>query len=89
MPPRRPSRGTRRSPRTRPEYLSGLSAEPTRDRAAFLDRFARLAGAGPVLEIGSVPGHDADYLEERGVHVIRTDAAGAFVDLLPAGGHGA
>lgn len=35
----------------------------------------------PVLEIGSGPGWDADWLELRGLHVIRTDAAKAFVDF--------
>jgi SAM-dependent methyltransferase len=55
----------------------------------FLDRFARLAGQGPVLEIGSGPGRDADYLESRGVRMIRTDATPAFVSLLRDAGHDA
>lgn len=56
---------------------------------AYLDRLAGLVGNGHVLEIGSGPGWDADYLESRGVRVTRTDAAPAFVDLLRATGHDA
>lgn len=62
---------------------------PYPELTAFLDRFAGLAGQGPVLEIGSGPGRDADYLEGRGVQVIRTDATPAFVDLLRDAGHDA
>jgi SAM-dependent methyltransferase len=36
---------------------------------------------GPVLEIGSGPGWDADWLETRGVTVRRTDATQGFVNL--------
>lgn len=46
-------------------------------------------GHDHVLEIGSGPGWDADYLESRGVRVTRTDATPAFVDLLCAAGHAA
>ena len=70
------------------EYLRGTPS-PAPGLTAFLDRFAGLAGHGPVLEIGSGPGRDADYLEARGVRVIRTDATPAFVDLLRAAGHDA
>ena len=42
-----------------------------------------------MLEIGSGPGWDADYLEGHGVPVIRTDATPAFVSLLRAAGHNA
>jgi SAM-dependent methyltransferase len=70
------------------EYLRGTPS-PAPGLTAFLDRFAGLADHGPVLEIGSGPGRDADYLEARGVRVIRTDATPAFVDLLRAAGHNA
>ena len=70
------------------EYLRG-TPWPWPAMIAFLDRFASLAGAGPVLEIGSGPGRDADYLESRGVRVIRTDATPAFVGLLRDAGHDA
>ena len=42
---------------------------------------------GIVLEIGSGPGWDADYLESRGPRVLRTDGAAAFVQRLQAAGH--
>ena len=71
-----------------PEYLRG-SPSPPPELIAFLDRFASLAGPGPVLEIGSGPGRDADYLEARGVRVIRSDATPAFVGLLRDAGHDA
>lgn len=70
------------------EYLRGTPG-PYPELTAFLDRFASLAGHGPVLEIGSGPGRDADYLETRGVQVIRTDATPAFVDRLREAGHDA
>jgi SAM-dependent methyltransferase len=70
------------------EYLCG-TPWPWPDLIAFLDRFASLAGPEPVLEIGSGPGRDAEYLEGRGVRVIRTDATPAFVDLLRDAGHDA
>lgn len=62
---------------------------PFPELLAFLDRFADLAGTGPVLEIGSGPGRDADYLESLGVRVIRTDATPAFVTRLRETGHDA
>ncbi|HEX9043257.1 MAG TPA: hypothetical protein VF838_19940 [Trebonia sp.] len=40
------------------EYLRGTPG-PVPELTAFLDRFATLAGSGPVLEIGSGPGRDA------------------------------
>lgn len=70
------------------EYLRG-STRSAPELTAFLDRFAALARPGPVLEIGSGPGWDAEYLESCGVRVILTDATPAFVDLLRAAGHDA
>jgi len=70
------------------EYLRG-TARRGPELTAYLDRFADLTRPGPVLEIGSGPGWDADYLESRGVRVIRTDATPAFVGLLRAAGHDA
>jgi SAM-dependent methyltransferase len=54
---------------------------------AFLDRLAETVGSGRVLELGSGPGVDADYLEQRGLNVLRTDATQAFVDMMRAAGH--
>jgi hypothetical protein len=68
------------------EYLRA-TAWPASELITYLDRFASLARPGPVLEIGSGPGRDADYLEGHGVRVIRTDATPVFVTLLRAAGH--
>lgn len=56
---------------------------------AYLDRFAGLAGQGHILELGSGPGWDAGYLEQRGIQVTRSDATSAFVERLRAAGHDA
>ena len=58
-------------------------------RCTFLDEFARLAQHGLVLEVGSGPGTDADYLERLGLQVRRTDGAAAFVELMRRAGHDA
>jgi SAM-dependent methyltransferase len=70
------------------QYLKA-SARPGPRLIAYLDRLADMVGNGRVLEIGSGPGWDADYLESRGVRVTRTDATPAFVELLRAAGHDA
>ncbi|UHQ24090.1 class I SAM-dependent methyltransferase [Lysobacter sp. 5GHs7-4] len=41
----------------------------------------KLPAGARVLEIGSGPGWDADFLEERGLSVHRTDVTAAFVDF--------
>lgn len=56
---------------------------------AWLDRIACLRPQAGVLEVGSGPGWDADYLESRGLVVRRTDAANAFVERLRVHGHDA
>lgn len=65
------------------------SIRPSPAVLAYLDRFAGLVGHGRVLELGSGPGWDADYLEQRGVQVTRSDATPAFVERLRAAGHDA
>jgi SAM-dependent methyltransferase len=70
------------------EYLAGYPG-PAPELTAFLDRLAGLAGDGEVLEIGSGPGREADYLESRGLRVIRTDATLAFVEMMRAAGRDA
>ena len=55
-----------------------LEAKPF-DRA-LLDRFAaRLAGQGPVWDLGCGPGHVARYLLDRGVAVAGLDLSAALV----------
>ncbi|MBO0812349.1 MAG: NUDIX domain-containing protein, partial [Microlunatus sp.] len=58
-------------------------------RAPFLDRVAELLPGGRLLEVGSGPGWDADYLEQRGLSVQRSDITPAFVDMIRAAGHDA
>lgn len=49
---------------------------------APLRQIAEIVGpGGAVLEIGSGPGRDADFLEHLGARVRRTDATQAFLDL--------
>lgn len=56
--------------------------------AALLDTVVgRLPASGRVLEVGSGPGLEAQYLEERGLVVDRSDATPAFVERLRQQGH--
>jgi predicted transcriptional regulator YdeE len=60
------------------EVTATMSAD-TRD---LLRRFAEaLPKPARILEIGSGPGWDADYLEDLGIVVRRTDATPGFVDV--------
>lgn len=54
--------------------------------SSALTRLAEAIPAGHVLEIGSGPGWDADFLEEAGLTVRRTDITQAFIDLQRARG---
>jgi hypothetical protein len=52
-----------------------------------LGNFLRVArNGGWILEIGSGPGWDADWLDHAGLNVRRTDAAAAFVEFQRARG---
>jgi SAM-dependent methyltransferase len=65
-----------------PKYSEGVSPRPPRDVASGLRRMMRhVPRGGLVLEIGSGPGRDADYIESLGARVRRTDATQAFLDL--------
>jgi SAM-dependent methyltransferase len=57
--------------------------------AGLLDAIADHVPGGRVLELGSGPGLEADYLEQRGLTVDRTDASPAFVERLRRAGHSA
>lgn len=60
-------------------YAAAVSPQPSDCGAAALQRLANMLPAGGrVLEIGSGPGWDADFLEGLGVRVHRTDVAAAF-----------
>ncbi|WP_394537649.1 methyltransferase domain-containing protein [Lysobacter enzymogenes] len=63
-------------------YAAAVPATPSGRAAEDLRRLAAAAGpSGRVLEIGSGPGWDADFLETLGLRVQRTDVTAAFVDL--------
>jgi 2-polyprenyl-3-methyl-5-hydroxy-6-metoxy-1,4-benzoquinol methylase len=65
-------------------YATLVSVTPSSKDSAAL---RQLADTGPdVLEIGSGPGRDADYLETLGVRVVRTDATRAFLTMQAARG---
>lgn len=63
-------------------YYALVPQEPhPADQAAFR-RVAAIAGpGGHVLEIGSGPGWDADFLDSLGLTVRRTDATRRFLEL--------
>jgi 2-polyprenyl-3-methyl-5-hydroxy-6-metoxy-1,4-benzoquinol methylase len=61
------------------QYAAAVGPHPSDGGAAGLQRLARGLPAGSaVLEIGSGPGWDADYLEGLGIGVKRTDVTAAF-----------
>ena len=63
---------------------------PSRNTVStFLDRIVESVPGGEVLELGSGPGRDARYLEERGLRVQRSDATRAFVERMRRDGHSA
>ena len=64
------------------DYDALVSPTPPPDVESALRRLATLAGpGGRILEVGSGPGRDADFLETLGVQVRRTDATRAFLAL--------
>lgn len=69
-----------------PDYARS-TAPSTRTDWRPLEQFASaLRSRETVVEIGSGPGYDADWLEARGFRVRRTDATHAFVELQQARG---
>jgi 2-polyprenyl-3-methyl-5-hydroxy-6-metoxy-1,4-benzoquinol methylase len=64
------------------DYDALVSPTPPPDVEVALQRLAKLAGpGGRILEVGSGPGRDADFLESLGLQVRRTDATRAFLAL--------
>ena len=60
---------------------------PNPREQASLRRLGAIAGTGgQILEVGSGPGYDADFLETLGVKVRRTDATKRFLELRAARG---
>jgi SAM-dependent methyltransferase len=72
------------------EYNGKVSARPPTYIAGPLRRMMTyVPPGGLVLEVGSGPGRDADFIESLGGKVRRTDATQAFLDLqAERGKHG-
>ena len=67
------------------EYADLTKGTPTAVNQLMLERFLdSLPPGAAVLELGSGPGWDADFVESLGVRVRRTDATAAFRDLQGA-----
>lgn len=63
-------------------YAANVSPQPSESGASALRRMAdMLPSGGHVLDIGSGPGWDADFLEGLGVRVHRTDVTESFRDF--------
>ncbi|MCP4562602.1 MAG: class I SAM-dependent methyltransferase [Bosea sp.] len=69
------------------DYADTTAPKPGADDQPALVELLKLAPpGGHLLEIGSGPGWDADWLEERGLTVRRTDGAESFVQFQAARG---
>lgn len=70
------------------KFAVDYAAETADNRvmSTALTRLAEAIPSGHVLEIGSGPGWDADFLEAAGLTVRRTDITQAFIDLQRARG---
>jgi SAM-dependent methyltransferase len=69
------------------EYAQSTKPLPSSNDHSTLARFLEVVPArGLVLEVGSGPGWDADWLERHGVPVRRTDASMSFIEIQAARG---
>jgi 2-polyprenyl-3-methyl-5-hydroxy-6-metoxy-1,4-benzoquinol methylase len=69
------------------QYDKNVAIYPGPHDAQGLKRLAEYVGAGgQILEVGSGPGRDADFLETLGVTVKRTDATRRFIEIQAARG---
>lgn len=61
------------------QYAASVPKDPSPQMADVMNRMVAIAGKGnTILEIGSGPGWDADFVEALGARVRRTDATAAF-----------
>lgn len=68
-------------------YDEIVGSEPIERVQAALKRLAAEVGTdGQILEIGSGAGREADFLEDLGLHVRRTDATRRFLEIQAARG---
>lgn len=69
------------------DYAESTRGTPTGAAAEALGRLLeQVPAGGTLLELGSGPGWDADFLEEQGLRVRRTDGTQSFCDLQRARG---
>jgi SAM-dependent methyltransferase len=69
------------------EYAETTAPKPEAgDQPALVELLKAVEPGSRLLEIGSGPGWDADWLEERGLAVRRTDGAESFVQFQAARG---
>lgn len=69
------------------DYAETTAPKPEADdQPALVELLKALEPGSRLLEIGSGPGWDADWLEERGLVVRRTDGAQSFVQFQAARG---
>jgi cyclopropane fatty-acyl-phospholipid synthase-like methyltransferase len=69
------------------DYAESTRGTPTGAVAEALDRLLeQLPAGGTLLELGSGPGWDADFLEEHGLRVRRTDGTQSFCEIQRARG---
>jgi hypothetical protein len=68
------------------DYARSTEPAPGSDRRTLARFLEMLPTGGRVLEVGSGPGWDADWLEAQGVRMRRTDATLAFVEIQKARG---
>lgn len=72
------------------QYSRNVAHVPSANDEAALRRIATAAGpGGRILEIGSGPGWEADFIEALGVSVRRTDATQRFLEIQQARGKSA
>ncbi|SFL32203.1 class I SAM-dependent methyltransferase [Lysobacter sp. cf310] len=70
------------------DYAATVPKQPTGLYATALRQLVELLpGDGRVLDVGSGPGWDADFLETLGVRVHRTDVTAAFREVQAERGH--
>jgi SAM-dependent methyltransferase len=70
------------------KYRDSIPHGPSEESDRWFDLIGSVLQPGAsVLEIGSGTGEDAVALEERGLRVRRTDAAGSFVEMMRSDGY--
>lgn len=72
------------------EYIDKTPKQVSGDVEVWIDTsLEAIPKNGTILELGSAFGRDADYMENKGFRVQRSDATEGFVKLLRESGHSA